>query len=152
MRRFALCVLALSLVLLTTGCEDDELSLTATQLRIQALLDQLHVADQEVDAFKAANGGSLPTGYTESGSNPIVRTYTNYPNANGVLISGTDSLTAPPPPQNGSMDMEFSGGSVGSLVRLRLNMTIPASGPRVCTLCKLDETDVTEEAQGLFDQ
>lgn len=91
-------------------------------------------------------------GYTESGSNPIVRTYTNYPNANGVLISGTDSLTAPPPPQNGSMDMEFSGGSVGSLVRLRLNMTIPASGPRVCTLCKLDETDVTEEAQGLFDQ
>ncbi|NLK06430.1 MAG: hypothetical protein GX315_08690 [Spirochaetales bacterium] len=42
MRRFALCVLALFLVLLTTGCEDDELPLTATQLRIQALLDQPH--------------------------------------------------------------------------------------------------------------
>ncbi|MDD3057913.1 MAG: hypothetical protein PHO72_06315 [Sphaerochaeta sp.] len=152
MRRFALCVLALSLVLLSTGCEDDELPLTATQLRIQALLDQLHVADQEVDDYKEANGEMFPSGYNESGTDPIVRTYTNYTNANGVLIDGTDSLTAPPPPQDGSMDMDFSGGSVGTLVRLRLNITIPAVGPRTCTLCKLDETDVTEEAQALFNR
>lgn len=149
MRRFALCVLALSLVLLPTGCEDDELPLTATQLRIQALLDQLHVADQEVDTFKKANSDAFPAGYSESGT---VRTYTNYTNANGVLIDGTDSLTGPTFPQYGSMDMDFSGGSVGILVRLRLNITIPAVGPRTCTLCKLDETDVTEEAQALFNR
>lgn len=152
MRRFALCVLALSLVLLPTGCEDDELPLTATQLRIQALLDQLHVADQEVDTFKEANGETFPSGYNESGTDPIVRTYTNYTNANGVLIDGTDSLTGPTFPQYGSMDMDFSGGSVGTLVRLRLNITIPAVGPRTCTLCMLDETDVTEEAQALFNR
>lgn len=85
-------------------------------------------------------------------TNPIVRTYANYTNANGVLIDGTDSLTGPTFPQYGSMDMDFSGGSVGTLVRLRLNITIPAVGPRTCTLCKLDETDVTEEAQALFDR
>lgn len=151
MRRFALCVLALSLVLLLIGCEDDELPLTATQLRIQSLLDELHVADQEVDAYKKANSGAFPNGYSESGSNPIVRTYTNYTNANGVTIDGTDSLTGPTFPHYGSMDMDFSGGSVGTLVRFRLNMTIPAVGPRTCTLCKLDETDVTDEAQGLYD-
>ncbi|MDD3928418.1 MAG: hypothetical protein PHY87_01315, partial [Sphaerochaeta sp.] len=110
------------------------------------------VADQEVDDYKEANGETFPSGYNESGTDPIVRTYTNYTNANGVLIDGTDSLTAPPPPQDGSMDMDFSGGSVGTLVRLRLNITIPAVGPRTCTLCKLDETDVTEEAQALFNR
>ncbi|NLK05656.1 MAG: hypothetical protein GX315_04770 [Spirochaetales bacterium] len=63
-----------------------------------------------------------------------------------------DMETGPTFPQYGSMDMDFSGGSVGTLVRLRLNITIPAVGPRTCTLCKLDETDVTEEAQALFDR
>lgn len=115
------------------------------QERILLLLDELYLADQEVMQYKAANAGAFPEGSAGT------KTYTSYTNANGTLIDGTDNLSAPPPPQYGQMDMDFSGGEAGSLTRLRLNMTIPASGPKTVTFCHLDATDVMANAQALFE-
>lgn len=140
-----LCLVLLSFV----SCDlDGGFVPNPNQERIQLLLDELYLADQEVMQYKAANAGAFPAGYTEAAG---TRTYTSYTNANGTLIDGTDNLSAPPPPQYGQMDMDFSGGEAGSLTRLRLNMTIPASGPRMVTFCHLDDTDVMADAQTLFE-
>ncbi len=148
MRTMFTALLCLALLFFVSCDQDGGFEPNPTQQKIKLLLDELHQADEEVMQFKAANEGAFPAGYTEAAG---TRTYTNYTNANGTLIDGTDTLSAPPPPQNGQMDMDFSNGEVGTLTRLRLNMTIPAVGPRTVTSCYLDDTDVTADAQALFE-
>lgn len=150
--RTMLSVLLCLALLFVVSCDPDGGSdQNPNQEKIKSLLDELKVADDEVATYYQANT-SYPTGYNrnETGGT-ITRTYTSYTNAHGVLIDGTDSITTPPPPQTGAMDMDFSGGTVGNLTRLRLNMTLPASGPRVVNSCYLNDTNVTGDAQDMYD-
>ncbi|NLE16642.1 MAG: hypothetical protein GX626_12325 [Spirochaetales bacterium] len=148
MRTMPIALLCLVLLIFVSCDPDGGSDLNPTQEKIKLLLDEFRLADEEVMQFKFANGGAFPAEYTEEAG---TRTYSNYTNANGTLIDGTDKLSAPPFPQDGEMDMDFSGGKVGTLTRLRLNMTIHSIESKTVISCLLNDTDVTEDAQAMYD-
>ena len=151
MRTILSVLLCLALLFFVSCDPDGGSDLNPTQEKIKLLLDELKLADEEVMAYRSSHSGNPPAGYSESGT---TRTYTDYTNAHGVLIDGTDDLSALPVPQYGVMDMDFSGGTVGTLTRLRLNITIVATGPpreMDVTSCFLNETDVTEDAEEMYE-
>jgi len=137
----AMALVLIAVVLLFSGCDllgdllglhDD---LNDNQVLLEKLFGALAKADQEVQAYAMANAGAFKTGFTMSDSGSVrTRTYTDYTNADGVVITGTDVITFNGTPGafgvgivSGDMDMTFTFPSESPYL-LTLNMngtTIP---------------------------
>ncbi len=137
----AMALMLIAVVLLFSGCDllgdllglhDD---LNDNQVLLEKLFGALAKADQEIQAYAAANAGAFKTGFNMSVSGFVrTRTYTNYTNANGVVVTGTDVMTYDRNPDtmgaallSGDMDMTFTFPSESPYL-LTLNMngtTIP---------------------------
>lgn len=157
-------VLAITIIFITlsfTGCDqimdligmgDDDTEqeqvteLNANQKLLQKLFRELRKGDEE-------NGFTL----TDSAGNVRTRTFSNYTNANGVILHGTDEITfnGPPPPPPGSeqiagnMAMKFSGTIAGGPYDLTLKMTRSPPAPPTYTECKVNGTDMLADYQSL---
>jgi hypothetical protein len=150
----ALALAMIAVVLLFSSCDllNNLFGLkTKKQLLLEDLFGALAKADQEVQTYATGHAGALPTGFTVSDvGNVRTRTYTNYHNADGVIISGTDVITFNGTPGaigvgivGGNMDMNFSSISGGPyLLTLDMTFTTP---PPTYTACTVNGADYLQD-------
>ena len=158
-------VLAITIILITlsfSGCDqimdligmgDDDTELNSNQILLKKLLGAMDKSTQEIQAYSQAHNSEgypafLPDGfmYTDSG-NVRTRTFTNYTNADGAVLNGTDKITfGGTPPMGGivagDMDITFSGAYIGSTKNLVLKKSRTPPAPMTCTECKVDGVDM----------
>lgn len=137
------------------GGDDD---LNENQELIQDLLGALDKAMMEVQTYSMNNSGAFPPGFTVSDSGNVrTKTFTNYTNADGVVLNGTDAMTfdngVPPAPGTqqvaGDMAITFSGSIAGGPYAFTLKMTRTPPNPPVYTECTINSEDVLEDYQSM---
>ena len=169
-------VLAITIVFITlsfSGCDqimdligqgddnteqEQETELNDNQILLKKLFGALDKANNEIMQYAQANAGALKPGFTVNDlGNVRTRTFTNYSNADGIELTGTDQMTfnGPPPPSPGSeqtagdMAMGFSGTITGGPYNLTLKMTRTPPAPPTYTECKVNETDMLADYQSM---